>query len=122
MAPNNISLLINVVTENYGWLPSDLLVEAQDNEKEATICCCNNHCNIAGQFLHQRTRGCTSAIKWSEGALREVVETVKIEVVDGELLRDFLELGSNDMKGLIQVFKDLVLQYSPSPSDYGRDL
>ncbi|KAI9198629.1 hypothetical protein LWI28_019355 [Acer negundo] len=71
MAPNNISLLINVVTENYGWLPSDLLVEAQDNEKEATICCCNNHCNIAGQFLHQRTRGCTSAIKWSEVRKKE---------------------------------------------------
>lgn len=58
-------------TENYGWLPSDLLVEAQDNEKEATRCCCNNHCNIAGQFLHQGTRGCTSAIKWSEVRKKE---------------------------------------------------
>ncbi|KAK0578304.1 hypothetical protein LWI29_008345 [Acer saccharum] len=57
------------------------------------------------------------------GALREVVETVKIEVVDGELLRDCLEVGSNDLKGLIQVFNDLVLQYSLSPSpNYGRDL
>ncbi|KAK0577957.1 hypothetical protein LWI29_002863 [Acer saccharum] len=57
------------------------------------------------------------------GALREVVETVEREVVNGELLRDCLEVGSNDLKGLIQVFKDLVLQYSPSPSpDYGRDL
>ncbi|KAK1554241.1 hypothetical protein Q3G72_009635 [Acer saccharum] len=50
------------------------------------------------------------------GAVREVVETVEIEVVEGGLLRDCLEVGSNDLKGLIQVFKDLILQYSPSPS------
>ncbi|KAK2642638.1 hypothetical protein Ddye_024401 [Dipteronia dyeriana] len=57
------------------------------------------------------------------GALREVIETVEREVVDGELLRDCLEVGSNDLKGLIQVLKDLGLQYYPSPSpDYGRDI
>ncbi|KAF7151416.1 hypothetical protein RHSIM_Rhsim02G0123400 [Rhododendron simsii] len=46
------------------------------------------------------------------GPLREVVETVQREVVEGDLLRDCLELGSNDLKGLIQVFKDIALQYS----------
>ncbi|XP_058202275.1 uncharacterized protein LOC131316832 [Rhododendron vialii] len=46
------------------------------------------------------------------GPLRKVVETVQREVVEGDLLRDCLELGSNDLKGLIQVFKDIALQYS----------
>lgn len=40
------------------------------------------------------------------------METVQREVVEGDLLRDCLELGSNDLKGLIQVFKDIALQYS----------
>lgn len=49
-----------------------------------------------------------------KGPLREVVETVQREVVERDLLRDCLELGSNDLKGLIQVFKDIALQYSTS--------
>ncbi|KAE9594553.1 hypothetical protein Lalb_Chr18g0055011 [Lupinus albus] len=39
--------------------------------------------------------------------VREVVETVQIEVVEGGLLRDCLELGSNDLKALIQVAQNL---------------
>eukprot|EP00257_Ricinus_communis_P006676 XP_002522293.2 uncharacterized protein LOC8267206 [Ricinus communis] len=37
------------------------------------------------------------------GALKEVVETVQREVVDGELLRDSLELGTNDLKVLLRI-------------------
>ncbi|KAF8409155.1 hypothetical protein HHK36_005228 [Tetracentron sinense] len=48
------------------------------------------------------------------GALREVVLTLQREVVEGGLLKDCLELGSNDLKGLIQVIKDLALQFSSS--------
>ncbi|KAJ7968808.1 Adenine phosphoribosyltransferase [Quillaja saponaria] len=44
------------------------------------------------------------------GVLREVVETVQREVVEGGLLMDCLELGSNDLKGLIQIIKDMALQ------------
>lgn len=51
--------------ENYEWLPNGPLAEAQDNEKEATRCCYNNHCNIDGQSLHQGILECTSAIKLS---------------------------------------------------------
>lgn len=47
----------------------------------------------------------------SRGPLREVVEAVQREVLDGDLLRDCLEIGSNDLKGLIQIIKDFVLQY-----------
>lgn len=54
--------------------------------------------------------------KW-QGPLREVVETVQREVVEGELLRDCLELGSNDLKGLIQIFKEIALQYSSTPGN-----
>ncbi|KAK6123949.1 hypothetical protein DH2020_042294 [Rehmannia glutinosa] len=46
------------------------------------------------------------------GPLREVVETLQKEVVEGELLRDCLELGADDLKGLIQVLKYIALQYS----------
>ncbi|XP_048132575.1 uncharacterized protein LOC115732150 [Rhodamnia argentea] len=55
------------------------------------------------------------------GPLREVVETMQKEVVDGNFLRDCLELGSNDLKGLIQILKDLTSEYSSSP-DHGHDL
>ncbi|KAL6992330.1 hypothetical protein U1Q18_010436 [Sarracenia purpurea var. burkii] len=48
------------------------------------------------------------------GPLREVVVTVQKEVVEGDLLRDCLELGSKDLTGLIQIFKDIVLQFSNS--------
>ncbi|PON54637.1 adenine phosphoribosyltransferase [Parasponia andersonii] len=54
------------------------------------------------------------------GTLREVVEAVQREVVDGGLLRDCLELGSNDLKGLIQILKDLGLQFV-STQDYSND-
>ncbi|KAF3449821.1 hypothetical protein FNV43_RR05900 [Rhamnella rubrinervis] len=57
------------------------------------------------------------------GTLREVVGTVQREVVDGGLLRDCLEIGCNDLKGLIQILKDLGLQYFPSPtSSHNSDL
>ncbi|EXB58277.1 hypothetical protein L484_015610 [Morus notabilis] len=55
------------------------------------------------------------------GTLREVVETVQREVVDGGLLRDCLELGSNDLKGLIQILKDLGLQFVSTPDKSHAD-
>lgn len=39
---------------------------------------------------------------------------VKIEIVDGGLLQDCLELGSGDLKGVIQILKDVTLQYTSS--------
>lgn len=64
------------------------------------------------------------------GPLKEVVETVQREVVEGDLLRDCLELGSNDLKGLVQIVKDLASQFYSSSSssstasqdDYNSDL
>ncbi|KAL0011494.1 hypothetical protein SO802_006602 [Lithocarpus litseifolius] len=41
------------------------------------------------------------------GTLREAVKVAEIEVVQGGLLKDCLELGSNDLKGLLQILKDL---------------
>lgn len=52
-----------------------------------------------------------------QGPIREVVEAVQRELVDGDLLRDCLEVGSNDLKGLIQIIKDFVLQYYPTLQD-----
>jgi hypothetical protein len=49
------------------------------------------------------------------------VETVQREVAEGGLLRDCLELGAKDLKGLLQIFKDLALQfYSTSASGDDR--
>ncbi|WJX22532.1 hypothetical protein P8452_11824 [Trifolium repens] len=45
--------------------------------------------------------------------VREVVQTLRIEVVEGGLIRDCLLLGGNDLKDLIKVAKDLLLQFSP---------
>ncbi|KAL4335504.1 hypothetical protein GQ457_07G029930 [Hibiscus cannabinus] len=50
------------------------------------------------------------------GVLREITETMQREVMEGGLLRDCLEIGSNDLKGLIQIFKDLASQYSTTSS------
>lgn len=47
---------------NYGWLQGGLLGEARDNGKEATKCCCSNHCNIDEQSLHQGIPVYTSAV------------------------------------------------------------
>ncbi|XP_052180674.1 uncharacterized protein LOC127793920 [Diospyros lotus] len=48
------------------------------------------------------------------GPLREVMQTVEKEVLEGELVRDCLELGGNDLKGLLQILKDVALHFSPS--------
>ncbi|CAN1847269.1 hypothetical protein LINPERHAP1_LOCUS38498 [Linum perenne] len=51
-----------------------------------------------------------------KGALKEVVETVQKEVVEGGLLRDCVEVGSNDLRGLIGILKDCVSRvYSGHP-------
>lgn len=48
------------------------------------------------------------------GAIRELVETLQREVVEGDFLKDCLEVGTDDLKGLVQVFKDIALQYAAS--------
>ncbi|CAK9327545.1 unnamed protein product [Citrullus colocynthis] len=56
-------------------------------------------------------------------AWKEVVETVQKEVVDGELLKDCLELGSGDLKGMVQILKDLAMNfYSSSTSGRSSEL
>lgn len=44
------------------------------------------------------------------------MEAVQKEIVEGDLLKDCLELGGNDFKGLIQVLKDIALQYTSTSS------
>lgn len=43
------------------------------------------------------------------------MQMLQKELVEGELLKDCLELGSDDLKGLIQIIKDIALQYSSTP-------
>ncbi|KAK9068826.1 hypothetical protein SSX86_012942 [Deinandra increscens subsp. villosa] len=50
------------------------------------------------------------------GPLKDAVEMVRTEIVDGGLLQDCLELGSGDLKGVIQILKDVALQYTSSSS------
>lgn len=74
LPPHNVDLLLQqtiglpsckhqIEIGNYGWLQGGLLVEAQDNEKEATGCCCNNHCSTDEQSLRQEIQECTSTVK-----------------------------------------------------------
>lgn len=56
-----------------------------------------------------------------QGPLREIVETLQREVMEGGLLRDCLELGTNDLKGLLQILKDLSKQFYTN-SNYRGDL
>ncbi|GJY09959.1 hypothetical protein Tco_0378144 [Tanacetum coccineum] len=46
------------------------------------------------------------------GPLKDAVEILRTEIVDGGLLQDCLELGSSDLKGVIQILKDVAVQYS----------
>ncbi|KAK2982512.1 hypothetical protein RJ640_012757 [Escallonia rubra] len=75
--------------------------------------------SLLGRLLKvfRYTRGrtsCNGHLPYQDvkGSIREVVETVQREVIEGELLKDCLELGTNDLKGLIQVVKDIALQFS----------
>uniref|UniRef100_A0A803MDU3 Uncharacterized protein n=1 Tax=Chenopodium quinoa TaxID=63459 RepID=A0A803MDU3_CHEQI len=45
------------------------------------------------------------------GPLRELVETLK-EEMEGEFLKDCLEVGSNDLKGIVQIIKELSSKYT----------
>ncbi|KAK7306428.1 hypothetical protein VNO77_44367 [Canavalia gladiata] len=56
------------------------------------------------------------------GVVREVVETLQKEVVEGGLIRDCLEVGNKDLKALIQIIKDLLLQFFPVHDDKNPDL
>ncbi|XP_059289865.1 uncharacterized protein LOC132043374 [Lycium ferocissimum] len=50
------------------------------------------------------------------GPLKEVIETLQKEVLEGDLLKDCLELGSTDLKGLLMVFKDISSKYTSTSS------
>ncbi|KAE8700561.1 GDSL-like Lipase/Acylhydrolase superfamily protein [Hibiscus syriacus] len=54
------------------------------------------------------------------GVLRDITETMQREVLEGGLLSDCLEIGSNDLRGLIQILKDLASQYSTP--NYSQEL
>ncbi|AED95281.1 hypothetical protein AtNW77_Chr5g0129381 [Arabidopsis thaliana] len=56
------------------------------------------------------------------GALREFWEMVQAEVVDGELLQDCLEVGGNDVKSLLQIAKDMAVQFFSSQSRSSDEL
>lgn len=52
-----------------------------------------------------------------QGPLRESMDMVQKEVVDGSLLWDCLEVGSGDLKGLMQIVNDVAEQYLSSYAD-----
>ncbi|XP_060194049.1 uncharacterized protein LOC132623325 isoform X2 [Lycium barbarum] len=55
------------------------------------------------------------------GPLKEVIETLQKEVLEGDLPKDCLELGTTDLKGLLMVFKDISSKHT-STSSTGADL
>ncbi|KAM4112092.1 hypothetical protein ACJW30_05G114800 [Castanea mollissima] len=55
------------------------------------------------------------------GALRKAVKVVEREVVQGDLLRDCLELASDDLKGLLQILKDLASSANTNTNTNAND-
>ncbi|OVA14302.1 hypothetical protein BVC80_9021g29 [Macleaya cordata] len=73
---------------------------------------------------YQKLFGISKSVLWKllqvfrqSGPFREMMLILQ-EEIEGNLLRDCLELGGNDLKGLIQIVKDMALQFSVSS---GRD-
>ncbi|KAF3794521.1 hypothetical protein EJ110_NYTH07363 [Nymphaea thermarum] len=62
-----------------------------------------------------------SSVFVQSGPLHETILVLQREVVEGELVADCVELGAADLKGLLQVAHDLVLQFF-SPSSARSDL
>ncbi|KAK4347295.1 hypothetical protein RND71_033634 [Anisodus tanguticus] len=50
------------------------------------------------------------------GPLKEVIDTLQKEVLEDGLLKDCLELGTTDLKGLLMVFKDISSKYTSTSS------
>lgn len=48
------------------------------------------------------------------GPIREIVE-ILLRELEGDLLRNCLELGAGDLKGLIQIFRDMASQHVSAP-------
>ncbi|XP_073127731.1 uncharacterized protein [Henckelia pumila] len=67
-----------------------------------------------GNILRVSTSIFTRLLKvfGQSGSTRKWLEVLQKEVVEGDLLKDCLELGANDLQGFIQVFKDIVSQYA----------
>ncbi|KAI5059394.1 hypothetical protein GOP47_0025713 [Adiantum capillus-veneris] len=45
------------------------------------------------------------------GALRNLVLSLQTEVLTGDILRDAMQLGADDLRSLVQVVKEMVLRY-----------
>ncbi|OMO82808.1 hypothetical protein COLO4_22824 [Corchorus olitorius] len=56
------------------------------------------------------------------GALREIVETVQKEVTEGDLLKDCLEIGNKDIKGVLHILKDLASHYYSTSYSHRQEL
>lgn len=100
-----------------GKFVNDLTRAKSDSERAAWVA--QNYGNLLGVSKRMLRR--LVSVFQKSGPLREAVETVQREVMEGGLLKDCLELGTDDFKGLLQILKDLSLQYGSS-SDDSRDL
>ncbi|GAB4827113.1 hypothetical protein Ancab_034000 [Ancistrocladus abbreviatus] len=79
-----------------------------DSDRERAAWVARNYQNvlrISKSFFHR-----SLSVFRKSGPLREFVATLQREF-EGDLLRDCLELGASDLKGLVQILKDVVLQY-----------
>ncbi|GKU94317.1 hypothetical protein SLEP1_g7831 [Rubroshorea leprosula] len=108
--------VVSDLKELRGFL-SQLTRANSDMERAAWVA--QNYGNALGVSKRMFRRLLTVFQK--SGPLREIVETIQREVMEGGLLRDCLELGTNDLKGLLQILKDLSEQFR-SNSNYRGDL
>ncbi|CAH9113574.1 unnamed protein product [Cuscuta europaea] len=60
--------------------------------------------------------------RMQKGALAELMELLRKEIVEGDLLKDCLQVGGSDLKELIQVLKNMALQFTNSSPSNQTDL
>lgn len=100
-----------------GRFVNDLTRAKSDSERAAWVA--QNYRKVLG--LSKRMLRRLISVFQKSGPLKEAVETLQREVMEGGLLKDCLELGADDLKGLLQILKDLSLQFG-SNSDDSREL
>ncbi|KAK9706886.1 hypothetical protein RND81_07G158500 [Saponaria officinalis] len=81
------------------------------NDSERVAWVAGNYRNVLR--VSKKLFGRLLSVFTKSGPLRELVETLQTEM-EGDFLKDCLEVGSSDLKGMVQILKDLASQYTTS--------
>ncbi|KAK9714487.1 hypothetical protein RND81_06G098100 [Saponaria officinalis] len=119
---------------NYAWLETvsfkdkgefnELMTRALSelprvrNGSEWTAWVERNYENVRRVFYSVITR--LHSVFTKSGPIKELVETLKEEMEEGDFIKDCLEVGAKDIRGLIQILKELSSPYTTA--DYKHEV